>query len=437
MSQLDPEILSVVQEHEDWYADLQDAFRIQTHPVGGLVTAVSNQDQPIHRWYSLKEGFSSELPLWIVQHLKEVYRAKISKVIDPFIGGGTTGVSLATSGISVDGVECNPFIYHVARVKSDYPSYKRSDAIAAIQEIVVDQPVNDVNVPALSTLQNSKYFHPNDVQTLLHTVRQIREHGATQNMKDLLLLGVAAAAEMVSNLRKDGRALRYQEKPGKPSVQAAVHRKWKDIVDDLEQQKYLGNFRVYQGTAVELPPVIEDEMYDLALYSPPYLNNFDYSEIYKLELWLLGYVSSVEDWRKLRRSTLRSHPSVKFDNRAIFDRLPSMADLHTNLKKMCKAKRLVGDRNEVTKVIVGYFEDMYLAFCEQWRVLRPGGYLVYIVANSRHRYLPIATDVILGEIASLVGFEPLELRILKQRNGRTRQKAYLRESAVIMQKPPH
>jgi hypothetical protein len=86
-------------------------------------------------------------------------------------------------------------------------------------------------------------------------------------------------------------------------------------------------------------------------------------------------------------------------------------------------------------IIKGYFDDMYLALREQFRILRPGGFLTYVVANSRHANLPIATDVILGEIARNIGFQPVELGVLKKRNGRTKQKNYLRESAVIMQKP--
>jgi hypothetical protein len=86
-------------------------------------------------------------------------------------------------------------------------------------------------------------------------------------------------------------------------------------------------------------------------------------------------------------------------------------------------------------IIKGYFDDMYLTLKEQFRILRPGGFLIYVVANSRHANLPIATDVILGEIARNIGFQPVELDVLKKRNGRTKQKNYLRESAVIMQKP--
>ena len=78
---------------------------------------------------------------------------------------------------------------------------------------------------------------------------------------------------------------------------------------------------------------------------------------------------------------------------------------------------------------------MYQTLLEQWRVLKPGGVIAYVVANSRHYYLPVATDIMMGEIARCIGFEPLGLVVLKKRNGRTRQKLFLRESVVFIRKP--
>ena len=69
---------------------------------------------------------------------------------------------------------------------------------------------------------------------------------------------------------------------------------------------------------------------------------------------------------------------------------------------------------------------MYLALNEQYRVRRPGGFLVFMVANSRHADLPIATDVIIGEIARNVSFEPMEIVVLHRRNDRTRRRRFLR-----------
>src|SRR4051794_16308479 len=48
---------------------------------------------------------------------------------------------------------------------------------------------------------------------------------------------------------------------------------------------------------------------DLFVTSPPYPNNIDYSEVYKLELWVFGFVKSKSEFLQLRKSTLRSHPT--------------------------------------------------------------------------------------------------------------------------------
>ena len=92
-------------------------------------------------------------------------------------------------------------------------------------------------------------------------------------------------------------------------------------------------------------------------------------------------------------------------------------------------------KRDMNGLITGYFDDMYLAMNEQFRVLRPGGQLAIVVANSRHKFLPIATDVILGRIAEQIGFIPKELIVLRRRNGRTRQKTFLRETVVFLEKP--
>jgi DNA modification methylase len=173
-----------------------------------------------------------------------------------------------------------------------------------------------------------------------------------------------------------------------------------------------------------------------AFISPPYLNNFDYSEIYKLELWMLDFVSTYEEWQKLRRSTIRSHHSLKFPQTNILRSHKDAQSIIHWIDFMASSQCLVGKAAEnMPSVIKGYFDDMYLSLKEQFRVLKPGGFLVYVVSNSRHAYLPIATDLMLGHIAQIIGFEPLELVVLKKRNGRTRQKNFLRESAAFMRKP--
>lgn len=427
-----------VSRFEEWYAELQRPFQVHDlhSELSPLVSGVSNRQLPIHRWFTLKEAFSAHLPGWIVEYLGENFDARISRVVDPFVGGGTTGVALAQRSIAVDGVEYNPFIRLVADTKSQYPLLSKSEIEYAVSQLDLVPPSEVIEIPALSTLSDPKYFRPSDIQTLLNVISQIRNLGISGPIRNFLLLGVATSIDDVANLRKDGRALRYEEKHNRPDAGMALRQRWRAMLEDVEQTDFSGTFQVFDGTATDLSILPDSGSYDLALYSPPYLNNFDYSEVYKLELWLLGFLSSVNNWRELRRSTLRSHPSVRFAETLVLEQIPEMADIADWLSRMATSECLRDDRTkrEMKQVIKGYFDDMYLALQQQYLALKTGGYLVFIVGNSRHKSLPVATDIILGAIAQRLGFEPLQILILKKRNGRTRQKTYLRETAVIMRK---
>jgi hypothetical protein len=65
-------------------------------------------------------------------------------------------------------------------------------------------------------------------------------------------------------------------------------------------------------------PAFPDGWATLSCFSPPYLNCIDYTELYKIELWLMEHIASQEQFRETRLGTLRSHPSVKFPARNSF-----------------------------------------------------------------------------------------------------------------------
>ena len=49
---------------------------------------------------------------------------------------------------------------------------------------------------------------------------------------------------------------------------------------------------------------------DLTVFSPPYLNSFDYTDVYNVELWMLGYLQTSSSNRPLRQSTLLIAPQI-------------------------------------------------------------------------------------------------------------------------------
>src|SRR3989442_224275 len=107
--------------------------------------------------------------------------------------------------------------------------------------------------------------------------------------------------------------------------------KWMSMCEDLKLLRsglndmyYPVETRVLEGDGRTLECISDEKRkFDLVLYSPPYLNNIDYTEVYKLELWLSGLTSTQADFRELRLRTLRSHPSIKFPETDLVDKLPS------------------------------------------------------------------------------------------------------------------
>jgi len=180
---------------------------------------------------------------------------------------------------------------------------------------------------------------------------------------------------------------------------------------------------------------------DLAIFSPPYPNNIDYTEVYKLEAWLLGLYPEHSDFRSQRLRTVRSHPSVRYEDVYQYESSPHAEDVSELLAPLIGAIPK-GDRytNGRTQVVRGYFDDMLRTLFAVYDRLRPGGHLVYVVGNSlhgspRHRLL-IAADLVIARLAEIAGLQVECLQIARLPQRRSNVTRYLRESIVFCRRPP-
>ena len=290
----------------DWYVRLEQEFAIKA-PANGvlrhLCDAEENANLPVHSWFNLKEAFSAEFPVWIIDHLAKTYGFRPTDVLDPFCGGGTTPLALSKLGINAAGVEYNSFIAWVAKVKSLWPAYDVIEIEGVLNDLEFETPPTNLRMtwPKLTTFKDRRYFRGQDVRTLLYVLLQLEGKDMSTSARQFLRAGVAAIVEDVSNLRKDGRALRYIRKPFRPMAAAMLQDHFQRTVDELKvlhdgtDRGHRGECCTWLGSALDLATLrdpwdmgvtdgFRDGTFDLVLYSPPYLNNFDYSETYKLEL---------------------------------------------------------------------------------------------------------------------------------------------------------
>src|ERR1044072_3271727 len=197
-------------------------------------------------------------------------------------------------GIECIGVEYNPFIRWVAESKLNWHKYDTTNIAKAITKIYSNGlESRKVKLPKLSTFKNTKYFRSKDVKHLIQTLEEIKESDIDESTKQFLSLGIASTIEKIANLRTDGRALRYAKKEIRKDTKEILKKTWGNFVNDLNKQdenKLNKKSKIYRGSAINLNNLrngdenkiekIRSNSIDLVVYSPPYLNNFDYSEVY-------------------------------------------------------------------------------------------------------------------------------------------------------------
>lgn len=439
------------------YKVIQDRFEFSENEVfAKLVTANGNQDYPIQRWFHLKEAFSLDL-LELLLNEWDIPLQTINHVLDPFCGSGTTLLSCQKMAkkhnlydMEVVGVERNPFLHFVAKTKANWFSYdsKIINSKATYLLNGVPRP-NQVEIPDLSTLHREDAFDLETIRQALKYRDSIYASAKDNEERDLLLLGYARILEAISSLRKDGRALRIVAGKQKVKVPDALKDSWSMIANDISvANQHFDSIRthVFWGDGRTLS--IEDGSnynfrdFDIIFYSPPYPNNIDYTEVYKIELWMCGFVNSYEEFRALRHKTFRSHPSVRFRQPISFSDDESLTEVKTILEKITDALPNDKDLEWRTELFNGYFDDMYIALSNQFEALKPGGWIFCVVGNSLHgprdepeKRVPIAADIVIALIAESIGLEVKGIQIARHLTRRKPSYGFVRESIVVMRRP--
>jgi hypothetical protein len=435
------------------YALLEAAWCVRSRPeLGALVVPNGNGGAPVHRWFRMKEAYSCDLLRRVLVATGLDSRSSLT-ICDPFCGSGTTAVSLAAlveegsiEQASFVGLENNPYLHLVSSTKLRALQAPPTDFSIVAQRIataVRRREVTPAPHPALSTFSDRRYFSEGALEELLRlrsAVDREQSRGASPLATDLARVCVGSIVEGSSSLRRDGRALRFE--PNKPAARPleAFVLKSQEVEDDLRSAPIPVSGSVARVDARTVRPddlAVAQESLDLALFSPPYPNNIDYTEVYKLEGWLLGFYDDADDFAEQRRQTLRSHASLDFGEAAggLSDDLVAAVDrlVAPILSVVPETGRYAGARRRTIK---GYAYDMLSALGHLAARMGEGGRLVYVVGNSMHggrdgASVLIAADVLIGQLATLAGFEVDELAIARFPSRRRSASPYLRESVVF------
>lgn len=175
-----------------------------------LVGSEELREQPVHRWFTFKEGFS---PALLGNVLDALELTEDVRVADVFGGVATTALAgvLHPAVAEVRSVEYSPFGCFAGRTKLQWPNLDPGYLTALLPAALSYDHRRAVKVPELAAFSNPDIFTPARIRTLLAARDHLRElDAAGQPEREFFLLGLAAVVEDLSGAMKDGRALRIK-----------------------------------------------------------------------------------------------------------------------------------------------------------------------------------------------------------------------------------
>lgn len=408
---------------------------------------MNNKDEPFYRWYSFVEGFSGNLVRSIIKELDY----KPTLCLDPFAGSGTTPLACQELGIKCLSFEINPFLFDLMKVKlyRGYDQHFFENVIDKLEQALVEHE-EEWEYPKLDSqtlFENEglqKWIFNREVAwgifDILKEIHNLHDDSDCQ-YKQLLAMVLATNLLGISNVFRNGKCLSYKPNWKHNGLSRQdVHKKFisfcknvinKDLLEAKSDRRIVKNYYLCKkGDSRKLIKELQDESVNLVITSPPYLNSRDYTDIYRLELWILGYLKSFADQVELRKSAIRSHVQIAWPNvRTIQnERLAKIvAVLEKNREKLWN--------QYIPEMIKGYFSDMDQILKALYKKLRHNSKAFLIVGNSSYYNLAIETDVILAEIAQMNKFGVDEIRVARYLKSSGQQNSKkLRESIIVLTK---
>jgi len=398
--------------------------------LGSLISYVGNKKIPILRLYRYKEAFAYDFVSRMIYYfgLREN-----DFVFDPFAGMGTALYCSMIKGIPSIGVDKLPLAKFIAEtipkfhfIGSGELKTKFKKIERGIDTVKPAEIADDVRIINLA-------FNEKNLRLLRCWKTIINE--LDEPYKAIFLLLFFSILEECSYTSKDGQFLRLRrDKEVKDPTEALrdkvieaenditkIHTMKNKIPEDLVPMVHLGDTRDLSDIQFPKNPTA-------IITSPPYLNRYDYSRSYSLEL-CFHFVKNFEGLKKIRFSILRSHIESKVGKEENHTH-PAIKEVLGNLSR----KKL--NNPKIPSMITAYFIDMEKSIKEWSKIMANQSKVALVVDNVRFEGETIPVDLLLSDIAGKYGFETKEIIIARYKGNSSQQmKKYgrvpVRESVVV------
>ncbi len=418
---------------------------------------------PIHNWFTYPAGFSYKA-VESSFHSNGITQGQV--IYDPFMGSGTTNLVAKKLAINSYGVEAHPFVFRITRTKMNW-------------EINRDEIVYDLREVETQVKKRKKFFNRTDIQVLLENefpelvlkcyesstlldlffIRDaIVKGNFSEAIKDLFFVGLTSILRQVSTAATGWPYIAPNKQKTSSLNKNAIFefsRQIKKMADDIQttvqdaNKDYAHYFHnIFNADSRKTQELIPNACADHVFTSPPYLNNFDYADRTRLELYFWGEAKNWGDISNNIRTKLitsattqisRDDPRYNLSG-VLQEASPDVFDfLRKSISQLGKIRLTRGGKKSYDHLVSGYFNDMFEIIAEVYRILKPNTKAVFVLGDSAPYGVHIPTDDLIGKIGLGLGFSKYHIDVLRERGGKwkdnpQRHNVLLRESIVTLLK---
>lgn len=376
----------------------------------------------IHRWYLFPHSFTGQL---VQALLKEWKIDRQQKILDPFVGAGTTLVAAQQCGVLATGYDLSPLAVLASNTK--VASYSRAK-LESIWRKLEHKLQHDCHSRSLREYPElvRRALPEGRLEALSAIWETIEEVCGLSIEGDFFRLALLSVIPRLSHAVADGGWLRWSYQGcASDMVREHMRTQVKMMLSDISDEQFntQNRWSAHLGDARNL--LDSDSKYSGVITSPPYPNRHDYTRVFGVEL-MFGFLNWQET-RTLRYQSFHSHPESR-PNR------PNSAGYKPPLALERRIQSI--DSPRIRHMLNGYFLDMHLCLSEVSRVCQGGAKIAFILGNAQYEGKTILVDEVTAELGGRVGLTCREIRAVRWRGNSAQQMGRFgrnasRESVVL------
>ncbi len=384
----------------------------------------SNGNGPVFRWYKYLEDFPH---YFVSEYVKKYKLSDEYYVLDPFAGSGTTLIRAKMDGYKSVGVDTNPAMVFISkqklnwRISADRVSDAYNTIVSQFLEASDKEKEEAINGSVLSVMPKkelNQWLSPvkqNEIALIL----KIADHLEDDEIRDFIKCLITKTAVDVSYVAFCPGTTFYPFRK-KPDFLTEFNKLAQWVIADLQLERVKNNSNiesiVIEGSIKDIETLTDFKgKIDVVITSPPYPNDLEYTRQTRLEMYLMGYVRSMNDVQKIKRTMVKGSTKLIYNTDFPIESVSNLSSLKiitNDLRERLKDKKWGFD---YPKMIDMYFTDMYISLTNIFDALVNDGACIMVVGDQTIAGVVIPVAEILAELSERIGFRKNSIELHRER----------------------